>query len=231
MSDHEYIGEELSKVEKLEKELNLKHLQIKSLLTITQAINDNVSSDGLFNMYKSFLSWEMPVNKMALMIRNDKNWEFTASINCDQNLNHRSIIQSILKYKRLHTIDLEDHHALQVFDIIIPVYHKKEAIAFSLIGGFEEEQDLYSKIQFITTITNIIAVAIENKRLFKKQLRQEFFKKEMELAGNVQKMLIPSELPKRDQYEIASIYQPHLNVGGDFFTITSNLMKIILLCV
>lgn len=217
MADHEFIGNELSKVEKLEKELNLKHLQIKSLLTITQAINDNVSSDGLFNMYKSFLSWEMPVKKMALMIRNDDHWEFTASINSDINLNHSSIIRSISKYKRLHTIDLQDHEALQDFDIIIPVYHKKEAIAFSLIGGFDEEQDLYSKIQFITTITNIIAVAIENKRLFKKQLRQERFKKEMELAENVQKMLIPSELPKRERFEVASIYKPHLNVGGDFF--------------
>ena len=50
------INREIDLLEKLEKELSLKELQIKSLLTITQAINDNVSSDGLYNMYKSFLS-------------------------------------------------------------------------------------------------------------------------------------------------------------------------------
>ena len=37
---------DLQTLEKLEKELSLKELQIKSLLTITQAINDNVSSEG-----------------------------------------------------------------------------------------------------------------------------------------------------------------------------------------
>ena len=62
------MNRELAILEKLEKELSLKQLQIKSLLTITQAINDNVSADGLFNMYKSFLSWEMGIEKMALFI-------------------------------------------------------------------------------------------------------------------------------------------------------------------
>ena len=60
------MSRELAILEKLEKDLSLKKLQIKSLLTITQAINDNVSSDGLYNMYKSFLSWEMTIEKMAL---------------------------------------------------------------------------------------------------------------------------------------------------------------------
>ncbi|MBK7219770.1 MAG: hypothetical protein IPH94_00075 [Saprospiraceae bacterium] len=58
---------ELIMLEKLEKELNLKQLQIRSLLTITQAINDNVPQDGLFNMYKSFLSWEMGIEKWSCL--------------------------------------------------------------------------------------------------------------------------------------------------------------------
>ena len=37
------MNRELELLEKLEKDLSLKKLQIKSLLTITQAINDNVS--------------------------------------------------------------------------------------------------------------------------------------------------------------------------------------------
>ncbi|MBL0101860.1 MAG: hypothetical protein IPP49_18960 [Saprospiraceae bacterium] len=68
------MNRELAILEKLEKELSLKQLQIKSLLTITQAINDNVSADGLFNMYKSFLSWEMGIEKMALFIIDDDGW-------------------------------------------------------------------------------------------------------------------------------------------------------------
>ena len=208
---------ELAILEKLEKDVNLKQLQIKSLLTITQAINDNVSAEGLFNMYKSFLSWEMGVETMALYVSKDKTWECATNVNTTEDMSSIEAGKILLNYTRLHTIKNEDHRTLQQFDIIIPVYHKEQPIAYALIGGIKEQEDLYSKIQFITTITNIIAVAIENKRLFNKQIEQERLKREMELASNVQKMLIPDELPKGKGYELASIYKPHFTVGGDYY--------------
>jgi sigma-B regulation protein RsbU (phosphoserine phosphatase) len=39
----------------------------------------------------------------------------------------------------------------------------------------------------------------------------------MELASEMQRMLIPKEMPSTDCYELASIYKPHLGVGGDYF--------------
>lgn len=204
--------------DELERDLHLRQLQLRSLLTITQAINDNVSATGLFDMYKNFLAWEMGVKKMALFsISDEDQWDCVVTINVDYSLDDEVIIENLLEYNRLHTITEEDHPHLKEFDILIPVYHKNDPIAFTLIGGFEDEKNLYNKIQFITTITNIISVAIENKRLFKKQLRQERLQKEIELAEEVQQMLIPDHLPKEEQFNIASIYKPHFNVGGDYF--------------
>jgi len=209
------MNRDLAILEKLEKDLSLKQLQIKSLLTITQAINDNVAAGGLFNMYKSFLSWEMGIEKMALFIISDEGWKCTSAINFESE-NVDAFIPSLLEYKRLHTIKEQDADVLREFDIIIPVYHKSEPIAFSLIGGIKEKEDIYNKIQFITTITNIIAVAIENKRLFKKQIEQEKLKREMELASEVQQMLIPDTLPTEDHFALSKIYRPHSNIGGDY---------------
>jgi sigma-B regulation protein RsbU (phosphoserine phosphatase) len=209
------MNRELAILEKLEKDLSLKQLQIKSLLTITQAINDNVSADGLFNMYKSFLSWEMAIVKMALFVISDDGWKCTSAINYESK-DVRAFIPLLLKHKRLHTIKSEDDEMLREFDIIIPVYHKNEPIAFSLIGGIKDKDDIYNKIQFITTITNIIAVAIENKRLFKRQIEQEKYKREMELASEVQHMLIPDTLPNEEHFALSKIYMPHSNVGGDY---------------
>ena len=214
------MSREIAVLEKLEKELSLKELQIKSLLTITQAINDNVSADGLFNMYRSFLSWEMGISKMGLFIPDDDDrtsWSCVSQINLEnKKINNEKIVENILKFNRLHTIKPEDHDCLWDFDIVIPVFHKEKPIAYSLIGGIKSKDDLYNKIQFITTITNIIAVAIENKKLFRQQIEQERLQKEIELAQNVQQMLIPDNLPKNDKYELSSIYQPHFNIGGDF---------------
>ena len=66
-----------------------------------------------------------------------------------------------------------------------------------LIGDIEEEGEGVSPIikhlRFIQTLSNIITVAIENKRLFQESLRQEALKREMELASRMQTMLIPEK--------------------------------------
>ncbi len=207
----------LSSLEAVERELNLKQLQINRLLNITQAINNNVSAEGLFNMYKSFLSWEIGVKKMVLYVREEDGWVCPAAIGIPDNLLAMDISSHFEKYIRLNNVENSNHPLIQEFDVVIPVRHKDNPIAYVFIGGFSEEEDMYNKVQFITTITNIIAVAIENKRLFKRQLGQERLRREMELAAEMQQMLIPKKLPSKSCYELDSIYKPHLGVGGDYF--------------
>ena len=205
-------------MEHLERELHLKQLQINRLLTITQAINDNVSAAGLYNMYNSFLSWEMGVRKMALYVKRQNEWHCASFIGIPEALTKMDVQDILAQYQRLKNIDSEDFHPLVAeFDIVIPVLHKQTPIAYTFIGGFEENEDMYNKVQFITTITNVIAVAIENKRLFKRQLEQERLNREMELASEMQHMLVPTTLPQNEGFEMASIYKPHLGVGGDYF--------------
>lgn len=218
MSKFSNIRKELSSLEMVERELNLKQLQINRILTITQAINNNVSAKGLYDMYNSFLSWEMGVKKMALLVKDEDEWTCASFIGVAEELVRQDISEELAKHQRIKNLDEEkDHPLIGQFDIVIPVLHKEMAIAYTFIGGFSENEDMYNKVQFITTITNIIAVAIENKRLFRRQLEQEGLKREMELASEMQRMLIPNSLPSETAYEMASIYKPKLGVGGDYF--------------
>ncbi len=204
-------------IEKLQQELSLKQLQINSLLTITQAINDNVAAPELYSMYKSFIGWEMGIKRMALFFKHEDLWECATHLQAEQ-LASRDDLGPILKrYTKTQRITETDPEVLQGFDLVIPVYHKKNAISFALVGGIRSDSDEYTRIQFITTFTNIIAVAIENKRLFKKQIEQERFARDMELASSVQQMLIPDHLPKSQFFEMATVYKPHFTVGGDYF--------------
>lgn len=204
-------------IESLEKELNLKQLQITRLLNITQAINNNVTAADLFAMYESFLSWEMGVKKMALFFKSDDVVKCRASIGIPKVLLDLDISENLPSYTRLHNLEENEHPLIKEFDVVIPVAHKTDALAYVFIGGFGEKEAMYSKVQLITAITNIVGVAIENKRLFNRQIEQERLNREMELATDMQRMLIPTELPKGKGYELASIYKPHLNVGGDYY--------------
>jgi sigma-B regulation protein RsbU (phosphoserine phosphatase) len=204
-------------VEKLQQELSLKQLQINSLLTITQAINDNVAAPELYNMYKSFIGWEMGIKRMALFFKHEEEWQCVTHLKADHLTEIENLGPLLKKFTKTQRITKSDPEPLHGFDLMIPVYHKKNPIAFALIGGIRAEADDYSRLQFITTFTNIIAVAIENKRLFKRQIEQERFDRDMELASSVQKMLIPEHLPKSAYFELATVYKPHLTVGGDYF--------------
>lgn len=219
MADFSDMAKRFSRIEWLERELNLRQLQINRLLTLTQAINNNLSAKELYKMYHSFVTFELGIKKMALYVRAEKDGPWNCATN--EGLSKAQLLYNISgelsDFTELVNLDQDAHPLLSVFDFVIPVLHKNEAIAYVFVGGFDEEEDMYEKVQFITTITNIVAVAIENKRLFKRQLEQEQLKNEMELAGIMQRTLIPSKLPVTDFYEMASIYQPHYGVGGDYY--------------
>ncbi len=207
----------MEKLEECERQLFLKQLQINRLLDITQAINNNVKADGLFDMYKSFLSWELGVRKLALFIPDIGTWRCVV---------YEGILLEELEQQGINTLlasfgntltklEKSKHPLAQLFDMVIPVFHKEQPIAYAFIGGYDASD--FSKVQLITTITNITAVAIENKRLFKRQIEQERFNHEMSLAGDMQRALVPDKLPKNETFEVSSIYKPHFGVGGDYF--------------
>jgi phosphoserine phosphatase RsbU/P len=217
MTDFLEIKQKMSKLEQLERELHLKQLQINSLLNITQAINDNLSASDLFDMYRRFLDWEIGVRKMALFILKNGVWKCMTHINVPKELLDIDITPILKKHTRPNQITEDENPLAKLFDIIIPVSHKDVPIAYAFIGGFTKGEDMYNKLQFITTITNIVAVAIENKRLFKKQIEQEGIRREMEWAGEMQRLLIPSKFPKSATFELSGVYMPHFTVGGDYF--------------
>jgi len=207
----------ISNLDLLERELYLKTLQIKSLLYITQSINRNVSSEELFKIYNHTLGFELQIPRMALFFNIENKWKCVTDKDLKNEIGNTDLTEVLLEFDRIQTLPKEVHPLLQQFDIVIPIFHKDEPIAYSFIGEMEDNDAAYEKMQFISTITSMIAVAIENKRLFKKQLEQERMGREMELAIQVQNMLIPSEFPMNEHYELDGRYKPHRGVGGDYF--------------
>jgi len=207
------MNREQSILTKLENELSLKQLQITSLLNITQAINENLPQEDLFRMYKDFLTWELSIEKLALFIREGNTWKLSVSCHIENEENITDLPKVFIEFVRIHTVKVTDDPRLHEFEFIIPVYHKKEPIAYSLVKGVKRGEDIFNNIQLITSITNIIAVAIENKRLVRTQVAQE---KELEFATEVTKMLIPAQMPQGKNYELANVYRPHYKVEGDY---------------
>ena len=212
--------EPIPRIQNLERELHLRQLQVQRLLQITQAINNNVSAVDLFEMYRVFLTKELRLQRMALFVRSstdDNDWLVATSIGLDDiAVPDERLGEDLRRFTRPGLLEEPSGSFLANFTQVVPVLHKERPIAYILIGDFEDNEDQFERVQIITTITNVIAVAIENKRLFKRQLEQERLEADMDLGAKVQQMLIPDRWPVRDEYEIDTIYQPKLGVGGDY---------------
>jgi sigma-B regulation protein RsbU (phosphoserine phosphatase) len=115
-------------------------------------------------------------------------------------------------FTELTSVTAVDNEHLNGFEFVIPVAHKKSVIGLVFIGDFRAGEELDTKeekLKFTQTITNIILVANENKRLFKSQMDKAILEKELKLAADMQNMLVPSIMMNNESIETAAFYKPH----------------------
>jgi phosphoserine phosphatase RsbU/P len=199
---------------------DIKDIKLSSLLEITQSINANLHTDQLLQRFEHILLNHLNIGKVVLfgydgrwhcLLRYGVSREYSQSIDIDRDLIH---------IKEISTITFEKKSLNESFEIVIPIYHKTQALAFLLIGDLEDKLEVSPAIKhlpFIQTLANIIVVAIENKKLYKETIRQAAIDKELELASEMQAMLFPAELPSDERLDISALYQPHQQVGGDYY--------------
>ncbi|MBP9188087.1 MAG: PP2C family protein-serine/threonine phosphatase [Chitinophagales bacterium] len=211
----------LNVMDMLRYQLKLKQLEIDALLEVTTAINLNEPASRLFELFDTLLSEQLGVDHYLLFF-NQNTWQVKASQGYDLHHIFINVERDLLHFKQLVILsDLGNSRPdiLKDFDLIIPVFHKQKPLAFLLMSTpmLKSYEPLEEKIKLVQTVVNIISVAIENKKLFKKEKEQEALKRELEVAAQVQTMLIPDKLPKNNEFEMAAIYLPHINVGGDYY--------------
>jgi sigma-B regulation protein RsbU (phosphoserine phosphatase) len=199
------------------------NVKLNSLLEVTKAINSNQSTEKLFNIYRNILLNDLNIGRFALFTSGSAGWSCQLVHGLDSDFSDVSIETDLLAYREITEVNLVNAHgkSIRSFDILVPVFHKHHPLAYLLVGDLDEDRMEISPtikhLPFLQTLTNIITVAIENKRLAKENLMQVAARKEMELARDVQAMLFPSFLPEKGKLTINAFYQPHLQVGGDYY--------------
>jgi len=204
----------------LKSKYEIKELELNALLEITQAINSNLAEESLYKIYNFTLRSNLNIEKLALFVLDDE-WECKVNFGTKKKFNNSHIIPAFKTIQDItHLKEFEDACDLAVFDIIIPVTHKDTTLALVFVGGLDKNSTQYQHedgIKFIQALSNIIIVAIENKKLARRQLEQEAFRKELEIASDVQQFLFPEKLPDTELLKVEASYLPHDLIGGDYY--------------
>ena len=205
-------------MEQLKKQIEKKELELNALLEITQAINSNVPEDSLYKIFNFTLRANLNIKKLTLFVM-DEVWNCKVSFGSVNNYKKIKLDERVTMVKNIHRISEFENCDFEEFDLVIPVTHEEKTMALVFVGGLDDQptHEQEENIKFIQALSNIIIVAIENKKLAKKQLEQEAFRKELEIASDVQQFLFPEKLPNTDHLKMEASYLPHDLVGGDYY--------------
>ncbi|MFO8234517.1 MAG: GAF domain-containing SpoIIE family protein phosphatase [Bacteroidales bacterium] len=207
------------------KKLKLFSFKLNSLLSITKAINANLTTKELLERYEKILREDLNIGKIIIykFDFDEEQWKIILNAGCGEEIERIDLEEDIKGHTEITFVTSSPNTSLRTFDNIIPVFHNNEPIAYVLIGDIDDDvkgiSPTIKHLNFIQTLSNIIIVAIENIRLYNESLRQEAIKKELELASRMQSMLVPEEtsLPNNNEIYATSFYKPHFEVGGDYY--------------
>jgi len=200
-------------------ELSHKQNRIDSLLEITEAINRNFTVEELFTIYTYSLKAQFKYNNVFIMYKKAEDWYFMHD-NEEDVLEDTSVLEVLKPFTSLSYLE-ETEAVLGEYDVVVPVIHKDEPLAYVLIEGVHNAVvgSLDEEIRFLQTITNVTVTAAENKRLFRETLEKELEEKDMRLATDIQSALLPQEFPEYEGCKFGAVYIPHSAIGGDYYDV------------
>jgi sigma-B regulation protein RsbU (phosphoserine phosphatase) len=217
----------------IRKQFEIKELELNALLEITQAINSNLPEESLYKIYNFTLRSNLNITKLALFVF-DEDWQCKAHFGTKHPYYKIKLLPEFKTIQDITHLREFKHCEFTEFDIIVPVTHKTTTLALVFVGGLDQYDVRYESedgIRFIQALSNIIIVAIENKKLARKQLEQEALRKELEIARDVQQFLFPKKLPNTDVLKVEASYLPHDRIGGDYYDYIPMNKNQFLICV
>lgn len=208
-----------------------KELQLKSLLEITQAINENQPEPVLIEIFKFTCLVHLNIRSLVLYVRGEDGYgmkishgvkaTFPSQVSRDQ-------IDDAIRSKEAGGSAF-GNPTFGELETFLPVFHKDQMLAFLLLQRKRENEEI--DLDFTRALSNILVVALENKRFARKQLQQEVMNREMAIASQVQQMLFPSQLPAEGCLQAKVSYVPHSLVGGDYYDLIRPSEDLVYFCV
>lgn len=163
------------------------------------------------------------LNPFHTMIRVRDNEEDQDSLRFDKQLTDSMLMNRkpllINEFKREEEISLQGNSVLRIRSLLsVPMIIKGKMIGIlTLFNKMSEEGFTESDQRLLSIIASQSANVIENSRLFEEEMKLLQLQKEIEVAREIQKNLLPKQIPLIDGYDVFAINIPAQEVGGDYY--------------
>jgi len=113
------------------------------------------------------------------------------------------------KYKELESLEIQ---------LVVPMQIQGETRGLIFLGKRINNHE-YSEadIEYVYSVGSLAIISIENKRLFQEALEKKKMEDELDIARDIQKNLLPHDIPELHNFEISAINVSSKQVGGDYY--------------
>jgi len=181
--------------------------------TITEMLSEIIlqsTPQGIASVAGQFLMGQLMVSSYAIITPDQAGMKHILSSNGMTN----DDLQPILS-----TIDNHQEYQLIQGHACIGMMHGGTSYGSIILGKRHSESCTEDDIYFISIMGMVIAVSLERARLYEEEQILAILKKEMEIAGIVQKNLLPTFPIHYPHCECSGIHIPSLEIGGDYMDI------------
>jgi sigma-B regulation protein RsbU (phosphoserine phosphatase) len=210
----------MSNTERLSSKIKQRDFKLNALLELTEAINANSSEQDLIYQFQNIVQTHLGIEKLALFVKRD-DWQ------CLLQYGELNVSEFVIPaddfFHSNKGVALSEDAKQKSYDVVVPVLHNNQPLAIALAGDNEEDargmSPTVKHMRFLQTLTSVLSVALENKRLLTNLVQQERLKKELELAAEMQQLLLPNHFPDTPAWNVQGIYRAHQQVGGDYYDV------------
>ena len=208
----------------LNKELSTKINQLSSIFDLGKEFSSILEIERVSKLLVFSILGQLLVTKFAVVICSGNEIKIL-----DSRFDNDSVINEVKKISKCNfqksikpnefLDDLSGFSSLGI-ELIVPMIIKSEVKGLILLGGRPNKLPFSdSDIDFISSVASFAIISIEDSRLFTETLEKQRLEKDLEIAQNIQKNLLPARIPVSKKYDIAAYNQSAKQIGGDYYDI------------
>ncbi|MGE5479746.1 MAG: GAF domain-containing SpoIIE family protein phosphatase [Chloroflexota bacterium] len=128
-----------------------------------------------------------------------------------------TLIQSLMENSSLEGLKLNFPYINSL--IIIPLYSDSQKTGALIVAHSEPYGLEIEDVNVLAAFGDNISLALENARLFRASLEKERIQNELNIARDIQRKLLPAELPSLKGFSVGAFSLPAHEVGGDYYDV------------
>jgi serine phosphatase RsbU (regulator of sigma subunit) len=201
-----------------------------------QSLIASSTISSLFNTVLFEILRLKEIEKGGLMYWNEKRERFVIKETKNFNDIHKSIgnDRGFIRWFLENQTVLEPEHFVKNFynynkeeaqrwkqygiELIIPMFEQDKIVGLITLGRTENQKEYTEEdIDFFKSLAQVSVIAVENLNLRLREAQNLIIKKDLNFARDVQRKLLPDNVPAIKGVEFAVKASPARNIGGDYY--------------